>query len=193
MTKVFFLSPWTPCRGETSRLSESKGRQQQNQKIKFRVLEFNKIIFLMNCTSKLRQTCNYSARTAVFPHMKFYSKLTKTCSEKSALKKSLGYQKKKKINTHHFQLYALKKIIKNQASIHRLLFFNSSGLEAAVPIPNIIGKEEGRNISITQQRGLSRSGHFSFVAFSSQQLPTYSLSGDISGVRQSIFLCSLHC
>lgn len=94
-------------------------------------------------------------------------------------------------NAHHYlQLPVLKK--KSQASIHRWLFFNSSDLKASAHIPNIIGKEECRNLSITQQRGLSRSGHFSFAAFSSQQLPMYSLSQDISGVHQNNFLCSLH-
>lgn len=117
--------------------------------------------------------------------MKFKSKIQKTCSEKSALKNPVWGIKK---NQHLHGLGGKK----SQASVHRLLFFNSSGLKAAAHIPNITGKEESRNVSITPQRDLSGSGYFSFVAFSSQ-LPTYTLSGDISGVHQNILLHSLHC
>lgn len=118
--------------------------------------------------------CNYPTGSTAIPKMKFRSKIQTTCSEKICPKKrSLRYQEK--INTHYLQLHALGGK-KSQASVHRLLFFNSSGLKAVAHIPNIIGKEESRNLSITPQRGLSGSGYFSFVAFSSQQLPTYSQS-----------------
>lgn len=138
---------------------------------------------------QIRHTWHYTAGPPIFHKKKFKNKKTKTCSEKSALKNPVWGSKQ----NWHTLPPAVCTEKKNHASIHRLLFFNSSGLKAAAHIPNIIGKEESRNISVTEQRGLSMSGHFSFVAFSSQQLPTYSLSGDISGVHQNIFLCSLHC
>lgn len=118
------------------------------------------------------------------------AKWQKTCSEKSALKNLVWGIKK---NQHSLPTATCFGGEKSQASVHRWLFFNSSGLKAAAHNCNIIGKEESRNISITQQRGLSRSGYISFIAFSPQQLPTDSLSGDISGVHQNILLHSLHC
>lgn len=135
--------------------------------------------------------CNYPTGSTAVCKMKFRSKIEKKkfSSEKICPKKSsLRYQEKSTFTTYSYMLWGKK----SQASVHRL-FFNSSGLKAVAYIPNIIGKEESRNISITPQRGLSGSGYFSFVAFSSQQLPTYSLSGDISGVHQNILLHSLHC
>lgn len=136
------------------------------------------------------KTCNYPTSPTVFLKMKFKSKMTRDLFWKICPKNPVWNIKK---NQHSLPTATCFGGKKSQASVHRWLFFNSSGLRAAAHISNIIGKEESRDISITQQRGLSRSGYISFVAFSSQQLPTYSLSGDISGVHQNILLHSLHC
>lgn len=170
---------------QTATVTETTAAEPE---IKLRVLEFNKSIFLVSFASK--QAHDYPTGSTIFLKMKFRSKMTKVLFWKICPKKSsLRYQEKSTLATYTYMLWGEK----NQASVHRWLFFNSSGLKAAAHISNIIGKEESRNISITQQRGLSGSGYFSFVAFCSQQLPTYSLSGDISGVHQNILLHSLHC
>lgn len=76
-------------------------------KIKFRVPEFDKIIFLMSFANK-----QDSCATAQLVLLHFSRRnLKEKCSEKSALKKILP-RVLRKINIHHFQLYALKKTAK---------------------------------------------------------------------------------